>query len=61
MCNNQTLHSFAGCGVPSTVQDFEKCWRKDKKRKIDNRKKWRDLAVLIIDEIRYCQWYWYWY
>ena len=40
----QTIHSFAGCGVPETAKDFEKVW--DKK----NRKNWRDLEVMVIEE-----------
>jgi len=39
----QTLHSFAGVGVPGVVKDFEKAWNKSDK--------WRGLQVLIIDEI----------
>lgn len=40
----QTIHSFAGCGVPETSKDFEKVWEKK------NRKKWRDLEVMVIEE-----------
>ena len=39
----QTIHSFAGCGVPETSEDFEKVWK--------NKKKWRDLEVMVIEEI----------
>ncbi len=42
LLGGQTIHSLAGCGVPSVVADFEKC-KKSKSR-------WPSLAVLIIDE-----------
>ena len=38
----QTIHSFAGCGVPETSKDFEKVWNK--------KKNWRDLEVMVIEE-----------
>jgi len=41
----QTIHSFAGCGVPETAEDFRKCWEKKHK------KKWRDLDVMVVEEI----------
>ena len=41
----QSLHSFAGCGVPNHKKDFEKAWRDDK------RDAWRTIRVMIIDEI----------
>ena len=41
----QTLHSLVGCGVPNTLKDVNKMW--DQK----NRRKWKRLDVLIIDEI----------
>lgn len=41
----QTLHSFAGCGVPVQVTDFQKAWKED------SRKAWRAVQVLLIDEI----------
>ena len=43
ICQGQTLHSFAGCGVPSVVSDFEKCWK--------HKRVWTEIAVLIMDEI----------
>ena len=43
LCQGQTLHSFAGCGVPSVVSDFEKCWKQ--------KRVWLEIAVLIMDEI----------
>ena len=43
ICQGQTLHSFAGCGVPSVVSDFEKCWKQ--------KRAWTEIAVLIMDEI----------
>jgi ATP-dependent DNA helicase PIF1 len=41
LIGGQTLHSFAGCGVPGTVGDYKKCWNKLSK------KKWRNLEVLL--------------
>lgn len=41
--SGQTLHKFAGCGVPVVKKDFGKCW--------DKRVKWRSLKVLVIEEI----------
>jgi ATP-dependent DNA helicase PIF1 len=38
----QTLHSLAGCGVPSVVDDFSKCYKR--------KERWVQLAVLILDE-----------
>jgi ATP-dependent DNA helicase PIF1 len=38
----QTLHSMAGCGVPSVVGDFDKCFKR--------KERWGQLAVLILDE-----------
>jgi ATP-dependent DNA helicase PIF1 len=43
--SGQSLHSFAGCGVPVTVKDFKKAWRGDK------RAAWRAARSMIIDEI----------
>ena len=43
ICQGQTLHSFAGCGVPSVVSDFDKCWKQ--------KRMWMELAVLIMDEV----------
>jgi hypothetical protein len=43
-----TLHSFAGCGVPSTA-DFGKMFGKE------NVAKWLQLQVLIVDEISMVQ------
>jgi ATP-dependent DNA helicase PIF1 len=43
ICQGQTLHSLAGCGVPSVASDFEKCW--------NQRRMWHEVAVLIMDEI----------
>jgi hypothetical protein len=43
--NGQTLHKFAGCGVPRRVSDFEKMWAKE------TRQRWRDVETLIFDEI----------
>lgn len=43
ICQGQTLHSLAGCGVPSVVSDFDKCW--------NQRRLWVEVAVLIMDEI----------
>ena len=43
ICQGQTLHSFAGCGVPSVVSDFDKCWKL--------KAVWLDVVVLIMDEI----------
>ena len=42
LLGGQTIHSLAGCGVPSVVADFDKCF---------NRKsRWPSLAALIVDE-----------
>ena len=43
MCQGQTLHSLSGCGVPSVVSDFDKCW--------NQKHIWKGLAVLITDEV----------
>ena len=43
-----TLHSFAGCGVPSTA-DFGKMFGKE------NVAKWKQLQVLVVDEISMVQ------
>ena len=43
ICQGQTLHSLAGCGVPSVVSDFDKCW--------NQKHLWLELRVLIMDEI----------
>ncbi|KAL3131052.1 hypothetical protein ABBQ38_15563 [Trebouxia sp. C0009 RCD-2024] len=40
-----TLHSQTGCGVPQTVEDFDRMW------KPQSRDRWRKMKVLIIDEI----------
>jgi ATP-dependent DNA helicase PIF1 len=38
----QTIHSFAGIGIPRTISDF---------MKVKNKKKqWKDLKVLVLDE-----------
>ena len=47
--DGQTLHSFAGCGVPQRADDFGKMFAKK------NRPKWDKLEVLIIDEISMVQ------
>jgi len=39
----QTLHSFAGCGIPETQQDFQRVWKE--------RKRWRNIKVLLLDEV----------
>jgi ATP-dependent DNA helicase PIF1 len=41
----QTLHSFAGCGVPVLVKDFDMAWKKDKKEQ------WRRLRTMVLDEV----------
>jgi ATP-dependent DNA helicase PIF1 len=38
-----TLHSAAGIGIPYEVKDFNKMW--------NLKNKWRNLSVLVIDEI----------
>jgi ATP-dependent DNA helicase PIF1 len=38
----QTIHSMAGCAVPSVVSDFDNCFRR--------KARWSELAVLILDE-----------
>ena len=39
----QTIHSFAGIGVPTTVKDFDKVWSK--------KKEWRRLKTLVLEEV----------
>jgi ATP-dependent DNA helicase PIF1 len=41
--NGETVHGFAGCGVPELVKDFNRCWIK--------RDNWRKVKAIIIDEI----------
>ncbi|CAJ1962314.1 unnamed protein product [Cylindrotheca closterium] len=38
----QTIHSFAGIGIPRTMDDFKKVKRK--------RKQWKDLKAMVLDE-----------
>jgi len=45
LCGGQTLHSLAGCGIANTARDFEKLW------KDANKKKWRLLRALVVDEV----------
>eukprot|EP00898_Chlorokybus_atmophyticus_P009230 jgi/Chlat1/937/Chrsp108S01371 len=40
-----TLHAQAGCGIPRRLDSFQKMWNRDV------RMRWKQLAVLIIDEI----------
>ncbi|DBA72022.1 TPA: hypothetical protein ACH3X2_14301 [Trebouxia sp. C0005] len=40
-----TLHSQTGCGVPQTIEDFDRMW------KPQSRDRWRKMKVLICDEI----------
>ena len=47
VCQGQTLHSLAGCGVPTYVSDFEKCFK--------HNKRWGAMKVLIIDEVSMLQ------
>lgn len=42
VCQGQTLHSLAGCGVPTYVSDFDKCYK--------YKQRWCAMKVLIIDE-----------
>jgi hypothetical protein len=44
-----TLHSFAGCGVPTTAKDFGKMFNGE------HYTNWRQLKFLIIDEISMVQ------
>jgi len=41
----QTLHTFAGCGLPDVVEDLDKIWKQQYRRK------WRKLKVLLVDEV----------
>jgi ATP-dependent DNA helicase PIF1 len=41
----QTIHRLAGCGIPNVAADFNKAWQPNK------RKAWRDLEVLVIEEV----------
>lgn len=45
LCGGQTLHSLAGCGIANTARDFDKLW------KDVNKKKWRLLRALVVDEV----------
>jgi ATP-dependent DNA helicase PIF1 len=47
VCQGQTLHSLAGCGVPTYVSDFEKCYK--------YKQRWGAMKVLIIDEVSMLQ------
>ena len=42
----ETLHHFAGCGVPSLVADFGKCFG------MKSSARWSCVEVLIVDEVR---------
>jgi ATP-dependent DNA helicase PIF1 len=42
IAGGQTIHSLAGCAVPSVVSDFEKCFNR--------KERWLELAVLMVDE-----------
>jgi hypothetical protein len=46
ICEGQTLHSFAGCGVPTYTFDFGKCWGGR-----DRGQHWRELRALVLDEV----------
>ena len=39
----QTLHSFAGCGIPDIINDFDRMW--------NHKREWRRLKVLLLDEV----------
>jgi hypothetical protein len=41
LINGQTLHSLAGCGVPTKKDDMKKMWNDATK------KKWRQMKVLV--------------
>jgi hypothetical protein len=41
LINGQTLHSLAGCGVPTKKEDMKKMWNDATK------KKWRKMKVLV--------------
>jgi ATP-dependent DNA helicase PIF1 len=43
LVEGQTIHSFAGIGVPTTKKDFEKAWGR--------KKEWRRLQLLVVDEV----------
>ena len=45
-----TLHSFAGCGVPRTMADFEKMWR-GQPYVGSPLKRWREAETIVFDEI----------
>jgi ATP-dependent DNA helicase PIF1 len=45
LASGMTIHSFAGCGVPKVAADFDKAWEGEK------RKAWRQLEVLVVEEI----------
>jgi len=47
VCQGQTLHSLAGCGVPTYVSDFQKCYK--------YKQRWGAMKVLIIDEVSMLQ------
>ncbi|CAJ1966117.1 unnamed protein product [Cylindrotheca closterium] len=41
----QTIHSFAGIGIPSEQEDFNKAWQGEK------RQAWRELKIMVMEEI----------
>jgi len=43
--HNKHIHLLTGCGIANTCRDFEKLWN------AKNKKKWRALKVLVIDEV----------
>jgi hypothetical protein len=43
--NGITLHSFAGCGLPRFVSDFDRC------RARKAAKRWHGVNVLVVDEV----------
>jgi ATP-dependent DNA helicase PIF1 len=45
LAGGMTIHSFAGCGVPKVATDFDKAWEGEK------RNIWRQLEVLVVEEV----------
>jgi len=47
----QTIHRFSGVGVPVLEEDFGKAWGKGRGGNGGSRKRWKNLKVLVVDEV----------
>eukprot|EP01063_Lacrimia_lanifica_P036848 TRINITY_DN7414_c0_g3_i1.p1 TRINITY_DN7414_c0_g3~~TRINITY_DN7414_c0_g3_i1.p1 ORF type:complete len:1094 (+),score=137.16 TRINITY_DN7414_c0_g3_i1:124-3405(+) len=47
----QTLHSFAGVGVPKHRKDFGRAWHAESEKTKAGRPAWRALKALVVDEV----------